>query len=73
MENEIKNLFARFIKTNTGKGPKDINVFISGNIIEIKAFDTLTLFEKKLLENSKNHSMINYNRQIFYNGQKTGN
>lgn len=70
VENKIKDLFARFIKTNTGKGPKDINVFISGSLIEIKAFDTLTLFEKKLLENSKNHSMINYNRQVFYNDRK---
>lgn len=70
VENKIKNLFARFIKTNTGKGPKDINVFIKGNIIEIKALDTLTLFEKKLLENSKNYSMINYNRQAFYMDRK---
>ncbi|MFT5873193.1 MAG: response regulator RpfG family c-di-GMP phosphodiesterase [Clostridium sp.] len=70
VEIKIKNLFARFIKTNTGKGPKDITVFISGNIIEIKAFDTLTLFEKKLLENSKNYSMVNYNRQAFYMDRK---
>ncbi|WP_291636312.1 Na-translocating system protein MpsC family protein [Clostridium sp.] len=70
VEIKIKNLFARFIKTNTGKGPKDITVFISGNIIEIKAFDTLTLFEKKLLDNSKNYSMINYNRQAFYLDRK---
>jgi YesN/AraC family two-component response regulator len=70
VESKIKNLFARFIKTNTGKGPKDVNVFISGNIIEIKAYDTLTLFEKKLLENSKNYSMINYNRQAFYMDRK---
>jgi YesN/AraC family two-component response regulator len=70
IEIKIKDLFARFIKTNTGKGPKDISVFISGNIIEIKAFDTLTLFEKKLLENSKNYSMINYNRQAFYMDRK---
>lgn len=66
VEDKIKNLFARFVKTNTGKGPKDIKVFINGNIIEINALDTLTLFEKKLLENSKNYSMINYNRQAFY-------
>ena len=70
VEDKIKNLFARFIKTNTGKGPKDINVFIKGNIIEINALDTLTLFEKKLLENSKNYSMINYNRQTFYMDRK---
>lgn len=70
VEMKIKNLFAKFIKTNTGKGPKDINVFIKGNIIEIKALDTLTLFEKKLLENSKNYSMINYNRQAFYMDRK---
>lgn len=70
IENKIKDLFARFIKTNTGKGPKDINVFICGNIIEIKASDTLTLFEKKLLENSNNHSMVNYNRQAFYTDRK---
>ncbi|WP_435791214.1 Na-translocating system protein MpsC family protein [Clostridium sp.] len=70
VESKIKNLLARFIKTNTGKGPKDIDVFISGDIIEIKALDTLTLFEKKLLENSKNYSMINYNRQAFYMDRK---
>jgi len=70
VEDKIKNLFARFIKTNTGKGPKDINVFIKGNIIEINAVDTLTLFEKKLLENNKNYSIINYNRQAFYMDRK---
>lgn len=70
MEHKIKDSFARFIKTNTGKGPKDIKVFISGNIIEIKAFDTLTLLEKKLLENSRNYSMVNYNRQAFYMDRK---
>ncbi len=70
VEKKIKDSFARFIKTNTGKGPKDINVFISGNIIEIKAVDTLTLLEKKLLENNKNYSMVNYNRQAFYVDRK---
>ena len=70
VEDKIKNLFARFIKINTGKGPKDIKVVINGNIIEINALDTLTLFEKKLLENSKNYSMINYNRQAFYMDRK---
>ena len=45
-------------------------MFIKGNIVEIKAYDTLTLYEKKLLENVENDRMINYNRHAFYLDRK---
>ncbi|SCY92638.1 Na-translocating system protein MpsC family protein [Alkaliphilus peptidifermentans] len=65
-ENKIKSEAAHFIKLNSGKGPKDIQVFIEGDLIEIKAFKTLTNFELHLISNNRNHSLVEYNRRLFY-------
>lgn len=70
IESEIKNRIAHFVKSNTGKGPRNINVFIKGHEIEIKASETLTILEKKLLLNKINGRMIDYNRRIFYLDRK---
>ena len=66
LEEKIKREVALFIKTYSGKGPKNINVFISGNQIEIKANETLTLFEITLISNNNNNSLVEYNRKLFY-------
>ncbi len=66
LEKRIKSEVAHFIKLHSGKGPRDLQVFIEANLIEIKAFDILTNFELHLISNNKNHSLVEYNRRLFY-------
>lgn len=66
LEKKIKSEVAHFIKLHSGRGPKDIQVFIEGNLIDIKAYDTLTNFELHLISNNRNHSLVEYNRRLFY-------
>lgn len=66
MEDEIKKNFAAFLKTATGKGPKDVSVFLADPTIEIIAYDVFTPFEKSILENIENSAIIKQNRDLFY-------
>ncbi len=66
LEKRIKSYIAHFIKVNSGRGPRDIQVFIEANLIKIKAFDTLTNFDLYLISNNKNISLVEYNRRLFY-------
>lgn len=65
-EDDIKRLFSAFLKSNTGKGPRDINVFIQGDMIDIQAYDTLTAMERRIIDNGSNYAIIEQNRRIFY-------
>ena len=65
-EKKIKGSFANFLKTNTGKGPRDIHVFIKANLIEIEAQEVLTLFELALLPSKKNYGLVDFNRKVLY-------
>nr|WP_305146604.1 Na-translocating system protein MpsC family protein [Anaerovorax odorimutans] len=66
LEGEIKKQFAAFIKTTTGKGPRDIDVFIHDGQIEILASEVFTIFEKNLLDNYQNIAIIKHIRELFY-------
>jgi uncharacterized protein YbcI len=66
LEKKIKGEIAHFIKSNTGKGPRDVQAFIHGNTIEIKAFEILTLLELNLVSNKRNNSLVEYYRKLFY-------
>lgn len=66
MEDDIKRKFAAFLKTETGKGPSDVSVFINFEKIEIKAFDALTIMEKNIIDNIQNSVIIEQYRKIFY-------
>lgn len=68
-EDRIKREMSYFIKKNTGKGPRDVSVFIQGNIIEIRAYETLTSFEKSILDDKKNNILVDQNRKLFYSIQ----
>ncbi len=65
-EDEIKRLFSTFLKTLTGKGPKEVNVFIQGDMIDILAYDTLTIMERSMLDKGGNYAIIEQNRKLFY-------
>ncbi|MCY6354161.1 Na-translocating system protein MpsC family protein [Clostridium sp. ZS2-4] len=66
IENKIKAKISGFFKTNIGKGPQDTKIFIKENVIIIKIYDILTNMEKSLLQVEKNHTLVEYNRRIFY-------
>lgn len=66
LEDQIKKKFASFIKEKTGKGPLDIQVFVSGDRVEIRSFGGLTVYEMTLLTDGKYTSLVEYNRKAFY-------
>lgn len=70
MEDEIKKEFSAFLKATTGKGPRDVMVFIHENLIDITAYDVLTLMEKNMIDNRKNQVIIEQNRKLFYSIQE---
>lgn len=70
IEDNIKRGISHFIKKSTGKGPRDVSVFIQGTKIEVKAYDTLTCFEKSMLDKNKNTKIVEQNRKLFYSIQK---
>lgn len=69
-EKKIKGCFANFLKIHTGKGPKDVHVFIKANLVEVEAHEVLTLFELSLLQSAKNYGMVDFNRKVFYEENK---
>lgn len=65
-EKRVKGSVANFLKLHTGKGPRDIHVFIKGNQMEIDSHEVLTLFELALLTSRKNYGLVDFNRKVFY-------
>lgn len=70
VEDEIKREFAAFLKTATGKGPRDVNVFLGEGRIEMVASGVMTVLEKSLLEDGKNISVIKYVREVFFSSKE---
>ncbi|MCI8647411.1 MAG: response regulator [Firmicutes bacterium] len=70
-EAEIKKEFAAFLKASTGKGPRDVSVFIQDNHIEIMAAEVLTVLEKSLLDDSRSSTAIRQIRELFFSVKET--
>ncbi|MBO8159489.1 Na-translocating system protein MpsC family protein [Thermosyntropha sp.] len=66
MEKKVKTAVAYFMKSTTGKGPRDVQVFITRGQIEIRALEVLTILEQSVISNSKNIRLVEYLRRIFY-------
>ncbi len=66
LEGRIKKEFSAFLKSFTGKGPKDVIVFISNGAVEVCSTEVMTVYEKTLLDNSHNFAIIEQNRRLFY-------
>lgn len=66
LEKKLKSEVAHFLKNYTGKGPRDVHVFIKVDRIEVKAEGVLTIFETNLVSGNRNHSLVDYNRKLFY-------
>lgn len=66
VEDEIKREFSAMLKAMTGKGPKNVSVFMNGDSIEMVASEVLTTFEKNLLDNNQNIAIIKHVRELFF-------
>ena len=66
LESRIKKEFSAMLKTSTGKGPKDVIVFISHGTLEICCTEVMTPYEKTLLDNFHNFAIIEQNRRLYY-------
>jgi len=66
IEKELRLGISAFLKKKTGKGPKNINAFLGNNHLEIVINGFLTPFDESLLEDRRNQTVIEQNRQLFY-------
>ena len=66
IETKIQTSMAKFIKEYTGKGPKNVQAFIQGDMLTVQFFDTRTTYERTLLENPQNIRLVDYNRELFF-------
>ena len=66
LENLLRKEFAHFMKTETGKGPKEVSAFIQGDHLEIKAFDVLTPMQHALIQDRANTKYVEMQRKLFY-------
>lgn len=66
LEKKIKTATAYFLKSTTGKGPRDIQVFLGCGKLEIRAIEVLTLMEQSLLKGNKNSRLVEYMRRLLY-------
>ena len=65
IEDEIKREFSSLLKTMTGKGPRNVSVFMNSDTIELVAAEVLTVL-KNLLDNFQNIAIIRYIRELFF-------
>lgn len=71
-EGKLQIKIASYIKSSTGKGPKNVKVFIRGKAVEIEIKESLTLLEKNIMENSENINLVKFFRETYYKtGKKT--
>ena len=69
VEDEIKREFAAFLKNATGKGPRDVSVFVGEGRVEMIASGCLTQLEKSLMENGQNTGVVKYIREVFFSSK----
>jgi YesN/AraC family two-component response regulator len=66
LEIKVQTFMAKFIKSSTGKGPKNVQAFIQGDILTVQFFETRTAYENTLLENPQNIRLVDYNRELLF-------
>ncbi|MCG8484688.1 MAG: Na-translocating system protein MpsC family protein, partial [Clostridia bacterium] len=65
-ESDIRHIFSNILKKYTGKGPRDIKVFIGENQIDVTCLNVLTPYECTLLQEGKNTALVEQNRRLLY-------
>lgn len=70
VEDGVKREFATFLKTSTGKGPRDVNVFVTDDRIELTASEVMTTLERSLFNNGRNPVIVKYIREMFFSSKE---
>lgn len=65
-EKALKGELAHFIKNQTGKGPKDVQILMGKGLLDISIIGALTPLESTLMDNPANAGLIAYLRRTFY-------
>lgn len=65
-EAAIRHSMSNILKKYSGKGPKDVKVFIGSNRIEVTCLSVRTIFEETMYQNGKNIAMVEQGRRLFY-------
>ncbi len=65
-ETSIRHSISNMLKKYSGKGPRDVKVFIGSDLIEITCLEVRTVFEETLYEKGKNTALIEQNRRLYY-------
>lgn len=66
VEDEIRKEFLKILKSTSGKGARDVSVFLRNREIDIIAYNAMTIMETTVLNNPKNVAIIEQNRKLFY-------
>lgn len=69
-ESNISYAVSAIIKKHSGKGPKNVKVFIGADRIELSCVQTLTVLETTLLKTKNNASFIEHLRILLYQEMK---
>lgn len=70
LEYRIKQELTAFLKKTTGRGPRDMTVFISDRRIEVTAYGMITPLERSLLEDKHNVSLVESVHGAYYKTQR---
>ncbi len=66
-ESAIRTDLIKMIKSESGRGPRDLTVSWIGDEITIVIYDAQTVMEKTLYADIKNHTFLQQFRMLFYN------
>lgn len=65
-ESAIRYSMSSILKKYSGKGPRDVKVFIGSDRIEVTCLSVRTAFEETLFQKGKNTAMVEQGRRLFY-------
>lgn len=66
IERALRLGISSLLKNRSGKGPRDVSVFIGPETIEVNAAGGMTPFEETMLAGGENRLVVEQNRRLFY-------
>lgn len=66
IEEELRRGIVAVIKKDSGRGPRDVAVFMAENYVTIDIYGSFTVLERTLLRNVRNAGHVEEGRKLFY-------
>ena len=66
IEEELRKGIVALIKRASGKGPRDVVVFMAENYVDIVVYGSFTVLERTLLNDVRNAGHVEEGRKLFY-------